>query len=84
MSQGDPGGHAALVSSQVKLARASGGRERRVDLIGPAGQFAEVSVLDPGPRSATGSAWEVVHDAPPDSTSGCGVATFARVGGLFA
>ena len=61
--QGDVGGHAVLVSSQVKLARASGGRARRVDLLGPAGQSGELSVLDPGPRSATGSAPEVMDDA---------------------
>ena len=65
LSSGDVRGRAVSVvaSSQVRLARPSGGCEHLVDLVGPAGQYGQGSVLDPRPRSATGSAPEVVDDA---------------------
>lgn len=60
--QGEPGWCLYFIlSGRVKLARVdAGGREQLVALLGPGDQFGELSLLDPGPRTASAT---VVTDA---------------------
>jgi CRP/FNR family transcriptional regulator, cyclic AMP receptor protein len=60
--EGDPGESLFIVlSGKVKLGRrSSDGRENLVAIMGPADQFGELSLFDPGPRTATAT---VVTDA---------------------
>jgi len=53
--EGEPGDSLYIVlSGKVKLGRrASDGRENLVAVMGPADQFGELSLFDPGPRTAT-------------------------------
>ena len=61
-SEGEPGESLFIVlSGKVKLGRrAPDGRENLVAVMGPADQFGELSLLDPGPRTSTAT---VVTDA---------------------
>jgi len=61
-NEGDPGDSLYIVlSGKVKLGRkSSDGRENLVAVMGPADQFGELSLFDPGPRTATAM---VVTDA---------------------
>jgi CRP/FNR family cyclic AMP-dependent transcriptional regulator len=54
-SEGDPGDSLYIVvSGKVKLGRrSSDGRENLVAVMGPSDQFGELSLFDPGPRTAT-------------------------------
>lgn len=56
--EGEPGEHLYVVlAGKVKLARHSlDGREVLVAVMGPADQFGELSLFDPGPRTATATA----------------------------
>lgn len=56
--EGDPGDSLYVVlSGKIKLGRSSpGGRETLAAVLGPADQFGELSVFDPGPRTATATA----------------------------
>jgi CRP-like cAMP-binding protein len=60
--EGDPGESLFIVlSGKVKLGRrSSDGRENLVAIMGPSDQFGELSLFDPGPRTATAT---VVTDA---------------------
>ena len=53
--EGEPGDSLYIVlSGKVKLGRrASDGRENLVAVMGPSDQFGELSLFDPGPRTAT-------------------------------
>jgi len=61
-NEGDPGESLYIViSGKVKLGRrSSDGRENLVAVMGPSDQFGELSLFDPGPRTATAT---VVTDA---------------------
>jgi CRP-like cAMP-binding protein len=61
-SEGDPGDSLYIVlAGKVKLGRRSpDGRENLVAVMGPSDQFGELSLFDPGPRTATAT---VVTDA---------------------
>jgi CRP/FNR family cyclic AMP-dependent transcriptional regulator len=61
-SEGEPGESLYIVlSGKVKLGRrSSDGRENLVAVMGPSDQFGELSLFDPGPRTATAT---VVTDA---------------------
>jgi CRP/FNR family transcriptional regulator, cyclic AMP receptor protein len=61
-SEGDPGESLYIVlAGKVKLGRrSSDGRENLVAVMGPSDQFGELSLFDPGPRTATAT---VVTDA---------------------
>lgn len=61
-SEGDPGESLYIVlAGKVKLGRRSpDGRENLVAVMGPSDQFGELSLFDPGPRTATAT---VVTDA---------------------
>ena len=54
-NEGDPGDSLYIVlSGKVKLGRrSSDGRENLVAVMGPSDQFGELSLFDPGPRTAT-------------------------------
>lgn len=54
-NEGDPGDSLYIVlSGKVKLGRrSSDGRENLVAIMGPSDQFGELSLFDPGPRTAT-------------------------------
>ncbi|UQX88162.1 Crp/Fnr family transcriptional regulator [Jatrophihabitans telluris] len=54
-NEGEPGDSLYIVlSGKVKLGRkSSDGRENLVAVMGPADQFGELSLFDPGPRTAT-------------------------------
>ncbi len=54
-TEGEPGDSLYIVlSGKVKLGRrASDGRENLVAVMGPSDQFGELSLFDPGPRTAT-------------------------------
>jgi CRP-like cAMP-binding protein len=60
--EGEPGESLFIVlSGKVKLGRrSSDGRENLVGIMGPSDQFGELSLFDPGPRTATAT---VVTDA---------------------
>jgi CRP-like cAMP-binding protein len=60
--EGEPGDSLFIVlSGKVKLGRrSSDGRENLVAIMGPSDQFGELSLFDPGPRTATAT---VVTDA---------------------
>jgi len=60
--EGEPGDSLYIVlGGKVKLGRrSSDGRENLVAIMGPADQFGELSIFDPGPRTATAT---VVTDA---------------------
>ena len=53
--EGEPGDSLYIVlAGKVKLGRrASDGRENLVAVMGPSDQFGELSLFDPGPRTAT-------------------------------
>ena len=53
--EGDPGDRLyVIIEGKVKLGRASGdGRENLLAILGPGQMFGELSLFDPGPRSAT-------------------------------
>ncbi|HVU92406.1 MAG TPA: cyclic nucleotide-binding domain-containing protein, partial [Jatrophihabitans sp.] len=52
--QGDAGDFLYLVvSGSVNLTRRDGGRDRLVAVVGPGEHFGELSLLDPGPRTAS-------------------------------
>jgi CRP/FNR family transcriptional regulator, cyclic AMP receptor protein len=57
-SEGDPGDRLYVVSQgKVKLGRtASDGRENLLAVLGPGEMFGELSLFDPGPRTATATA----------------------------
>ena len=61
-SEGEPGDSLYIVlAGKVKLGRrSSDGRENLVAVMGPSDQFGELSLFDPGPRTATAT---VVTDA---------------------
>jgi CRP-like cAMP-binding protein len=61
-SEGEPGDSLYIVlSGKVKLGRrSSDGRENLVAIMGPSDQFGELSLFDPGPRTATAT---IVTDA---------------------
>src|SRR5881275_779673 len=53
--EGDPGDRLyVIVEGKIKLGRASGdGRENMLAVLGPGEMFGELSLFDPGPRTAT-------------------------------
>lgn len=57
-SEGDPGDRLYVITSgKIKLGRSStDGRENLVAVLGPGEMFGELSLFDPGPRTATVSA----------------------------
>jgi CRP-like cAMP-binding protein len=57
-SEGDPGDRLYVITvGKVKLGRASGdGRENLLAVLGPGEMFGELSLFDPGPRTATATA----------------------------
>jgi CRP-like cAMP-binding protein len=57
-SEGDPGSHLYVVTAgKVKLGRtAPDGRENLLAIMGPGEMFGELSLFDPGPRTATATA----------------------------
>jgi CRP/FNR family transcriptional regulator, cyclic AMP receptor protein len=57
-SEGEPGDSLYIVlSGKIKLSRrAPDGRENVLAVMGPSDQFGELSVFDPGPRTATATA----------------------------
>ena len=56
--EGDPGGRLYIIrSGKVKLGqRSPNGRENLLSVLGPGEMFGELSLFDPGPRTATASA----------------------------
>ena len=56
--EGDPGDRLyVIVEGKIKLGRTSGdGRENLLAILGPGEMFGELSLFDPGPRNATGTA----------------------------
>ena len=56
--EGDPGDRLyVIVEGKIKLGRASGdGRENLLAILGPGEMFGELSLFDPGPRNAAGTA----------------------------
>ena len=56
--EGDPGDRLyVIVEGKIKLGRASGdGRENLLAVLGPGEMFGELSLFDPGPRNAAGTA----------------------------
>jgi CRP-like cAMP-binding protein len=56
--EGDPGDRLyVIVEGKIKLGRASGdGRENLLAILGPGEMFGELSLFDPGPRTATATA----------------------------
>jgi CRP/FNR family transcriptional regulator, cyclic AMP receptor protein len=57
-AEGDPGDHLYVISSgKIKLGRTSAdGRENLLAILGPGEMFGELSLFDPGPRTATATA----------------------------
>ena len=57
-SEGDEGDHLyVIVEGKLKLGTSSGdGRENLLSVLGPGEMFGELSLFDPGPRTATGTA----------------------------
>ncbi|MCU1432392.1 MAG: Crp/Fnr family transcriptional regulator [Actinotalea sp.] len=68
--EGEPGDRLYVIGSgKVKLGRRSNdGRENLLSVLGPAEMFGELSLFDPGPRTATATAvadavlYELTHD----------------------
>jgi CRP/FNR family transcriptional regulator, cyclic AMP receptor protein len=62
-SEGDPGDRLYLiVEGKIKLGATSGdGRETLLAILGPGDMFGELSLFDPGPRTATASALTDAH-----------------------
>lgn len=67
-SEGDPGESLYIVlAGKVKIGRkASDGRENMLAVMGPSDQFGELSLFDPGPRTATATALTDVNLARMD------------------
>ena len=57
-NEGEPGDSLyVILSGKIKLSRrAPDGRENVLAVMGPSDQFGELSVFDPGPRTATATA----------------------------
>src|SRR4051794_22817637 len=57
-NEGEPGDSLyIIISGKIKLSRrAPDGRENVLAVMGPSDQFGELSVFDPGPRTATATA----------------------------
>ncbi len=62
-AEGDPGDRLYLiVDGKIKLGATSGdGRETLLAILGPGDMFGELSLFDPGPRTATASALTDAH-----------------------
>src|SRR4029077_17885000 len=72
--EGDPGDKLYIVTDgKVKLGRTSSdGRENLLAILGPGEMFGELSLFDPGPRTATATAvaeTQVVSMAPAPATA---------------
>lgn len=57
-TEGDPGQHLyVIIEGKLKLGTSSGdGRENLLSILGPGEMFGELSLFDPGPRTATATA----------------------------
>ena len=58
-NEGDSGNQLyVVIEGKIKLGRTSAdGRENLLAILGPGQMFGELSFFDPGPRSATATAW---------------------------
>ena len=70
--EGDPGDRLYVVTEgKVKLGRTSpDGRENLLGVLGPGEMFGELSLFDPGPRTATATA-SPRHAARRSATTSC-------------